>query len=150
MDHHENQQTEDTRKLLRECNAGIKMGVTSIDEVIDTVKDPHLKQVLKDSRAEHNQLGDETHELLLAYGCDTKEPHPIAKGMSWLKTNVKLQMGADDKTVAGLMIDGCHMGVKSLSGFLNEYKEADHKSRSMTERLIDVEERMAENMKAYL
>ena len=70
--------------------------------------------------------------------------------MSWLKTNVKLQMGADDKTVAELMIDGCHMGVKSLSGFLNEYKEADRKSRSMTERLIDVEERMADSMKAYL
>ena len=59
METYENQQTEDTRKLLRECNAGIKMGVTSIDEVIDMVKDPHLKQVLKDSRAEHNQLGDE-------------------------------------------------------------------------------------------
>lgn len=150
MESHENQQTEDTKKLLRECNAGIKMGVSSIDDVIDTVKDPHLKQVLERSRAEHNQLGDETHELLLQYGCDTKEPHPIAKGMSWLKTNVKLQMGADDKTVAGLMTDGCNMGVKSLSGYLNEYTEADRKSRDMAERLIDVEERMAESMKAYL
>lgn len=141
---------EDTLKLLRECNAGIKMGVDSIDEVIDTVKDSHLRELLEESRSEHRKLGDETHELLLQIGGDTKEPHPIAKGMSWLTTNVKLMANPDDKTVATIMSDGCHMGVKSLSGYLNEYEGADQISREMARRVIDVEERMADRMKAYL
>lgn len=146
----EQKQREDTFKLLRECNAGIKMGVSSIDEVLDTVHDPQLKRTLEDSRNEHNALGDETHALLLEYGGDTKEPHPIAKGMSWLSTNVKLMANPDDKTVAGIMSDGCHMGVKSLTGYLNEYDKASEPSRRVTNRLIDIEERMAESMKPYL
>lgn len=143
-------ENDDTVKLLRECNAGIKMGVSSIDEVMPSVKDPKLKKTLELSRHEHGVLGDETHELLLKYGGDTKEPHPIAKGMSWIKTNVKLQMGSDDKMIADIMTDGCNMGIKSLTGYLNEYTEADSKSRSIADRLIDIEERMAERMKEYL
>lgn len=150
MESTENIENEDTLKLLRECNAGIKMGVSSIDEVIPSVEDPKLKDTLEQCRREHSELGDETHELLLKYGGDTKEPHPIAKGMSWVKTNVKLQMGGDDKVIADIMTDGCNMGIKSLTGYLNEYSDANLKSRNMAKRLIDIEERMSERMKDYL
>ena len=144
------QREEDTRKLLRECNAGIKMGMDSIDEVMPSVRDDRLRRILEQCRREHADLGDETHELLLRWGADTKDPHPIAKGMSWLTTNVKLQWGQSDKTVAGIMSDGCHMGVKSLNGYLNEYADADSKARSVTRKLIDIEERMSDRMTAYL
>lgn len=141
---------QDTINLLKECNAGIKMGVSSIDEVITSVKSSKLKSTLEHSRHAHGVLGDETHKLLLKYGGDTKEPHPIAKGMSWIKTNVRLQMEPNDKTIASLMTDGCNMGVKSLNGYLNQYKNADENVREIAERLIDIEEHMAEDMKPYL
>lgn len=150
MEDIENRKQDETLKLLRECNAGIKMGVSSIDEVMPSVRDSRLKGVLEHSRREHADLGDETHELLLQFGGDTKEPHPIAKGMSWLKTSVMLQMEPGDKTVADLMTDGCNMGVKSINGYLNQYKEADAKARRIADRLIDIEQRMAESMQAYL
>ena len=38
---------QDTIKLLRECDAGIKMGVSSIEDVIDDVKDENLKKILE-------------------------------------------------------------------------------------------------------
>ena len=146
----ENQRHDDTEKLLRECNAGIKMGISSIDEVLPSVHDGRLKGILENSRREHADLGDETHELLLKYDCDTKEPHPVAKGMSWIKTSVKLMVDPSDKTVAGLMTDGCNMGVKSLNGYLNEYSLADSKAQKLTGRLIDIEERMADSMAEFL
>ena len=37
---------QDTIKLLRECDAGIKMGVASIDDVIDHVKNAEFKEKL--------------------------------------------------------------------------------------------------------
>ncbi len=141
---------QDTINLLKECNAGIKMGVSSIDDVITSVKSSELKGTLEHSRHEHGVLGDETHKLLLKYGGDTKDPHPIAKGMSWIKTNLKMQMEPTDKTIAGLMTDGCNMGIKSLNGYLNQYKNADDNVRNIAERLIDIEERMADNMRQYL
>ena len=30
---------QDTIKLLRECDAGVKMGISSIDDVLDDVRD---------------------------------------------------------------------------------------------------------------
>ena len=141
---------QDTINLLRECNAGIKMGVSSIDDVIASVKNIELKHTLEHSRHEHGVLGDETHRLLLKYGGDTKDPHPIAKGMSWIKTNVKMQMEPTDKTIAGIMTDGCSMGIKSLNSYLNQYQNADGAARHIAERLIDIEQHMYDNMKPYL
>ena len=37
---------EDTVKLLRECNAGIKMGVSSLDEVLPKVQSASLRNSL--------------------------------------------------------------------------------------------------------
>ena len=48
------------------------------------------------------------------YHDDGKDPNPMAKGMSWIKTNVKLVIDESDNTIADLITDGCNMGVKSL------------------------------------
>ena len=37
---------QDTIKLLRECDAGVKMGVASIDDVLDQVRSRALEQYL--------------------------------------------------------------------------------------------------------
>ena len=47
---------QDTIKLLRECDAGVKMGVASIDDVIDFVKDEQLKKELNECKDEHSKL----------------------------------------------------------------------------------------------
>ena len=140
----------DTIKLLRECNAGIKMGVKSIDDVEKFVKSSQLKQLLSECKGEHKKLENESEVMLNAYGDDGKKPNPIATGMSWMKTNVKLSMHQSDKTVADLMTDGCNMGVKSLSGYLNQYKAASEKSKDIAKRLIALEADLGENMRAYL
>ena len=72
----------DTVKLLKECNAGVKMGVTSISRVMPYVKNSEMKNSLKKCKNEHSELGNRTHELLMAYRAETKEPHPVARVMT--------------------------------------------------------------------
>ena len=141
---------QDTIKLLRECDAGIKMGVKSIDDVEKYVKSGNMKKLLSDCKSEHKKLENEIEVLLAAYGDDGKKPSPIATGMSWMKTNMKMNMHRSDKTVADLMTDGCNMGVKSLSGYLNQYKAASEKSKDIATRLIAIEADLGENMRPYL
>ena len=141
---------EDTIKLLRECNAGIKMGVGSIDEVLPKVKGIQLRNSLEESRSAHTKLGDETHSLLAQYGDRGKEPSPVAKGMSWMKTNVQLALEDSDKTVANLITDGCNMGVKSLNRYLNQYKAAEEQAKRIADRLITLEDSLAQEMQPYL
>jgi len=97
---------QDTIKLLRECDAGTKMGVSSIDDVVEYVSDSEFKQLLSVCKDEHKKLENEIESLLDKYNDDGKEPAAIAKGMSWMKTNMKLLMDASDNTIADLMTDG--------------------------------------------
>lgn len=141
---------EDTVKLLQECNAGIKMGVNSIDEVLPRVKSKDLRETLEQCRRKHGKLGDDTHALLNEYGDSGKEPNPMARAMSWMKTNVMLSMDQTDGTVAGLMTDGCNMGVKSLNRYLNQYEAADERSKDIARQLIGLEQQLADDMRGYL
>lgn len=140
----------DTIKLLRECDAGIKMGVTSIDEVQDAVKSDQLRKLLLDGKADHEKLKEHIQSLLDRYQDDGKDPNPMAKGMSTMKTNMKMAMNYTDATIADLMTDGCNMGVKSLSRYLNQYQAADEETKNITKDLIQLEERMAVDLRAYL
>ena len=141
---------EDTIKLLRECNAGIKMGVSSIDEILDEATDRNLTQMLEDTKKEHQRLGSETHRLLNRYGDEGKDPNPVAKGMSWIKTNVMMAVDAGDNTIADLITDGCNMGVKSLSRYLNKYEAADEESKNIAKQLIASEAGLAQGLRSFL
>lgn len=141
---------QDTIKLLRECDAGIKMGVASIDDVLERVQSEDFYKKLTNCMKEHEKLQREIQTLLAQYKDDGKNPNPIVKGMSWMKTNMKLGMEDSDSTIADLMTDGCNMGVKSLNKYLNQYKAADETSKDITKRLINLEEQLALDIRQFL
>ena len=141
---------QDTVKLLRECDAGIAMGIDSIEDVLDRVESTALRQMLTRCQQEHQKLQAEVNGLLKQYQDDGKSPNPIAKGMSWMKTNMKMTLEGSDATVADLMTDGCNMGVKSLNKYLNQYKAADEKSKDIAKRLINLEQQLTLDLRSYL
>ena len=141
---------QDTVRLLRECDAGIKMGVSSIDDVMEHVESEGLQRELSRCKQEHEALKSEIQVQLNRFGDEGKNPNPIAKGMSWMKTNLKLGMEDSDKVIADLMTDGCNMGVKSLSKYLNQYKAADETSKDIAKRLIHLEAKLATDIRSYL
>lgn len=141
---------QDTVKLLRECDAGAKMGVDSINDVLSYVKSDKLKNLLNECKNEHDKLNEEIEFALNRFGDDGKSPNPVAKGMSWIKTNMKLMVKDSDHTVADLMTDGCNMGVKSLNKYLNKYEAADEHSKDIAKRLINLEEKLAVDIRSFL
>ena len=58
--------------------------------------------------------------------------------------------GSKDNTAAELIFDGCYMGIKSLSRYLNKYGAASEKSRDIARRLIEGEQELACRMKEFL
>ncbi|MBQ7359823.1 MAG: hypothetical protein IJW63_07010 [Lachnospiraceae bacterium] len=141
---------QDTIKLLRECDAGIKMGVSSIDDVLGYVEDDKLEDALSECKEKHVVLQDEVQKMLNQYHDDGKEPSAMAKSMSWMKTNMKLVMEESDHTIADLMTDGCNMGVKSLSRYLNQYEAASEDAKDIAKRLINLEEKLVQDIRCYL
>lgn len=140
----------DTIELLKECNAGVKMGVDSIADVMDHVQSPDLREILNSSKEDHQKIGSETREMLQKHDESGKEPNPMAKSMSWLKTNMKITLDESDATVADLITDGCNMGIKSMNRYLNQYAAAEEKAKDIAKELINLEKKTALDLSAYL
>ena len=141
---------QDTIRLLRECDAGIKMGVSAIDEVVDKAQDEALRVLLSRSKRKHEELKKSLQAALGRFGDEGKNPPPLARAMSTAKTNMELMMKPCDATIADLIIDGCCMGIKSLSKYLNQYAAADESAKDVCKKLISLEEQLARDLRGYL
>ena len=114
------------------------------------MSDNYLKKLLEKAKQDHEDLGDDTHSLLNQYHDSGKEPNIMAKGMSWIKTNVMLAMNESDHTIADLLTDGCNMGVKSLNRYLNQYEAAEEQVKDIAKKLIKIEDTLACDLREYL
>ena len=77
-------------------------------------------------------------------------PCIFSQSMAWLKTNWKLTVRPGDETVADLIVDGCNMGVKSLTRYQNQYPAASGHARALAGQLIDAEEQLSNELRRYL
>ena len=59
-------------------------------------------------------------------------------------------MDNSDATIAALITAGCHMGIKSLHKYLNQYKNADKEATSLCNELIKIEEKLCNELQDYL
>ena len=141
---------QDTINLLRECNAGIKMGESAIKQLLPHVSSDELRGSLEIGKNSHSVLGDETHAMLLSLGQDTKDPHPLVRAMSTMRICASMIMKECDSSIADIMTDGCNMGIKSISKYLNQYKNADSRAKSIAKRLISSEEYIQSKMRNFL
>ena len=119
-------------------------------EIMERVQDEKLKELLKKSKDHHTKLGNEIHSMLIQYHSEEKDPNPMAKSMSWLKTNMKMSMDKSDATVADLLTDGCNMGIKSLYKYMNQYANAESKVKNLCNNLIDIERELRKDLRGYL
>ena len=140
----------DTIELLRECDAGIQIGIGTLDEVKDHVSNEDFRARLDGYQREYANLQNEIQGLLHTYHDEGKDPNPIAQGMAWMKTNMTIAFNESDSKIADIITDGCNMGIKSLNKYLNQYKAADERSKAFTKRLINLQERQLEGMRQYL
>ena len=140
----------DDQKLLRECSAGIKTAVDSIDEIMPYVKDEKFQQILSNSKAEHKKLEIEVDRRLENSGSDDKEPTPMAKTMSWMKINAELSINPTSAQAASLVTDGCDMGIKSLHKYINKYVGAEQTTKDIARNISELEEALGKDMRPYL
>ena len=140
----------DTIKLLRECDSGIKMGVSSLEQVMDYASSERLKNILTKSKIEHEKIKEEIQEMLDRFQDEGKDPNPFVTGMSKLKTGIELKMNDSDYKIADIMTDGTNMGIKSLSKYLNQYKAASEESKYITRKIIKLEEKLSRDLREFL
>ena len=137
---------EDTKNLLRECNAGCKIAVNSLETALLYAKDPEIRAVLERCRERHETLGEECGRMLHAEGDSGAEPHPMARVMSKLGTRMRLSVQNSNARISSLMADGCAMGIRSVGKYKNRYAAASPESRALADSIISAEEETLRDM----
>ncbi len=141
---------QDTVKLLRECDAGARMGISSIGQVKGSVHSDAMRRLLEKSEGEHKALSEEINACLEVYHDEGKQPSAMAEAMSRIETGIKLSVSSSDATIADILTDGCGMGIKSLSRYLNQYEAADEQSKDIARRLVRAEEDLCSGIRPFL
>lgn len=141
---------EDTIGLLKECDAGVKIGIESVEMVLDKVNDNQLFSILEKYLDDNKKLENKINFELNKFKDNEKDPNPIAKAMSWIKINFKLVKGEHDKVIADLMTDGCNMGIKSISRYLNQYSSAMEDIKGLCYDLVENQEKFAKDLRKFL
>ncbi len=140
----------DTTELLKQCDQGVRMGIDAISDMLPKVDDEKLKDLLRKFSDRHNDIKIELDEMLESHGLKSETPNIMAKSMAEMKTDFKMMIKKDDKTAADLMTDGCDMGMKTLTKYLNEYEGAEEKAKDMARRIIKIEEDFEKALREYL
>lgn len=140
----------DTVLLLKECSAGIRMAVASIDDVLPFLEEGEVKQVLKESKTEHKDLEKDIDNTLHKLNYEGKEPNIMAKGMSKIKTNAEMAFKPTAAQAASLITDGCGMGIKSIHKYMNQYPAASSEVMTLANRISSLEAKLEEQMKPFL
>lgn len=141
---------EDTRKLLQECNKGCKMAIDSMEQVKGHISDGSLEKLFDEYEEKHRKIEDESSALLDRAGQEEKEPGAAASTFAWMSTGMKLAMNDDNRQIAKLMMDGCNMGIQSISENINKYPEASKESIHIAKDLVKMEEAFMGELKDFL
>ena len=90
-------------------------------------------------------------DKLVAYDANGKKANPIAEAMSTMKTNFKLATAEHtDEQIADLMIDGCNMGIMSVSKYMNQYSNANEEIMQLANDIIVLEQNFSNELRQYL
>lgn len=140
----------DTERLLEECNSGCKMAIGSMKQISGYVENDGLRELLAHYRKNHEELEQKSSEILRADGKGEKEPGVMAAAFSWFTTEVKMMIQDDSSQIAKIMMNGCNMGIQSVSEYQHEFAEASDEAQSLAGELVRVEEDFMKDLKQYL
>lgn len=139
-----------TKKLLEECSSGCKMALNSMEQVKKFIQDEKLGEVMEDYEKKHRKLEIESTRMLAHAGQEEKDPPAAATAFSWVTTEAKLRLNNSSSQIAKLMMDGCNMGIQSISEAVNKYQNASKASTDLAQELVTTEERFMGDLKDFL
>ena len=142
----------DTVELLQSCHRGTITAINSIEQVIDHVENDKMRTCLEDTLERHRALGQDIGERLRHHGTEAEDPSLMARMSVWVTTEMRMLMDSDnrDHQIAKLTINGCNMGIQTLSQDINRLKNADGDTEDLATSLITEEQRLMDDLRMYL
>lgn len=142
----------DTVALLQSCHRGTITAINSFEQVLDHVESERMRYCLESSLERHRALGKNVGEALRNHGTEAEDPSMMAKASVWITTEMRMLMDSDnrDHQIAKLTINGCNMGIQTLSEDINRLPNADGRAEDLAASLITEEQKLMDDLRMYL
>lgn len=140
----------DTVALLREVCQGCKYATESIGIAKGYARNKKIAMLLERSSAEHEKVKREASRKIKELGAkETSHPN-MGAAMTKAHMNISLSINPKPERMAELMINGCNMGIKTVSKYKNRYSSASEESVALADELIRAERNLSDGMLGFL
>ncbi len=140
----------DSVMLLKECDAGCKMAVESIGQFRVYAEDSTLKSVLDKYMKRHETFGGKCRKILVENNECPQDPSRMASAFAKISTDVRMIIDKDSAKIAGLLIDGCNMGIKTTTENMHKYSNANLEAMSIAKEMVALEQEMSKELLGFL
>lgn len=141
---------EDTVKLLKAVESGCYMAVNSFKQFEEYELKEDLTALFEQYKDKHLEIQRQATDLLCKYSDGETKHNNFSAAMSLLSTEMKMLMNNTSAQAAKLMMDGCNMGIQTVSENLSKYGGADKEADDLAKRLIAMEEEFMSKLKLFL
>jgi len=138
-------------ELLNFIYQNSEMGVNTISQLIDIVKDQDFKKHLESQYNEYKEIHTAARALLNENGYDEKGISAFAKIRTYLMINMQTLTDKSPSHVAEMLIIGSNMGVIDAIKNIKKYEqEAEPNIIKLMKRLLRFEENNIQQLKKFL
>lgn len=137
-------------ELLNFIYQNAQMGVETINQLLEIVKDPDFNRYLKEKREGYDQMLEDARTKLKEHGYDEEGITTFEKIKTYFMIN--MQTLSDDSTshIAEMMMIGSTMGIINTIRSLHKYEHAEKHLLMMMKTLQAFEEKSYNDLKIYI
>ena len=137
-------------ELLNYIHQNAKMGISTINKLLDIVEEDEFKKYLESQYNEYKEIFDESDRKLHDIGKEAKGIGDFQKVSTNFMINLNTLTNKSASHISEMMIQGSTMGTIDATKKLNRYKNADNDIRKLASDLLKFEEKNIEELKKFL
>lgn len=137
--------------ILNELNIGIKMGMDSISNVLESViKDDNFKKILLEQYNKYNEILNKVDKKLQTFDKVPKDLPAMQKAMGIIEVKMNTTSDNSISHIAEMMLQGTNMGIIKGIKLLHNNPDMDKTIQNILNEFIDYQEKCMETLKEYL
>lgn len=137
-------------KLLNAIYQNVKMGIASMEELMEICKSEELKAEMSRQLSDYNVLAKECEMLAKAEGLDIKDNNWFDKTMLYSSIKMKTCFNKSEENIAEMLIVGSTMGVIDVIKMKNKTCCDNNEILEIALKLEDFQERNIQKLKPFL
>lgn len=138
-------------ELLNFVYQNSQMGVTTLTQLMDIVKDEEFKKRLESQYNEYKEIHKAAREMLNKNGYDEKGIDAFERIRTYMMINMQTMFDKSSSHIAEMLIIGSNMGVIDAVKNIKKYREeAEQDIINLMERLLRFEENNIQQLKEFL